>query len=228
MSKTITKIELDGTKIVSKPFLLDETLSSIRDKIKERTNNINYAFLDSDGNNIEYEDEKDFKLSDIIVDKTIKLSSLEKGNGQSIKILLNNNEICSKNISQTAYLSELRACLINDIKESFKFLDNDGCDIDLNDEKDFTIKDIIDKQYVKIKCDKNIQKTPEPNIQTKQNNNQNSNSETNSAPTPIRENKIKIDLSKYEEIKSNDLYVEDIKLYRYSKVPAEIKHDRVF
>ena len=46
--------------------------------------------------------------------------------------------------------------------------------------------------------------------------------------TPIRENKIKIDLSKNEEIKSNELYVEDIKLYRYSKVPAEKKHDSVF
>ena len=84
MSKTITKIELDGNIIGSKPLLLDDSLSSVRTKIKEKTKNINYQFLDIDGNNIEVQDEDDYKLSDIINEKKIKIISSQ--NGELIKI----------------------------------------------------------------------------------------------------------------------------------------------
>lgn len=40
MSRIITKIELDGKIIGSKPLSSNDTVSSIRDKIKEKTKGI--------------------------------------------------------------------------------------------------------------------------------------------------------------------------------------------
>ena len=69
MKKVIVKIELDGNSIGTKPLLPDDTLASIRDKIKEKTKGKNYIFLDSDGNDIEKSDENDYTLKDIINEK---------------------------------------------------------------------------------------------------------------------------------------------------------------
>lgn len=113
MSKTITKIEFGGKIIGSKPLLSDETLTSVRNKIKEKTKDISYQFLDSDGNNIEIQDEDDYKLSDIINDKKIKIVAFE--NGELIKIFLNDKEFCSKNISELQNLDEIRNLLKKEI-----------------------------------------------------------------------------------------------------------------
>ena len=92
MSKIITKIELEGKIIGSKPLLPDDTLSSVRTKLKEKTKNISYKFLDAEGNNVEVEDENDYKLSDIINDKKIKIVAAEIG--ELVKIFINNKEFC--------------------------------------------------------------------------------------------------------------------------------------
>ena len=90
LSKIITKIEFEGKIIGSKPLSLDDTLSSVRTKLKEKTKNISYQFLDAEGNNVEVGDENDYKLSDIINDKKIKIVAAEIG--EPIKIFINNKE----------------------------------------------------------------------------------------------------------------------------------------
>ena len=219
MSKTITKIELDGNIIGSKPLLLDDSLSSVRTKIKEKTKNINYQFLDIDGNNIEVQDEDDYKLSDIINEKKIKIISSQ--NGELIKIFLNDKEFCSKCLSETQYLKEIRNLLKNEIKQDFIFLDADGCDIEKEDEEEFSLKDISKNQSIYLKCDKIIDQGPGPEPEAKPK------TKTKSTPTSPVEKK-KFDLSQYKEVQNTEFDSENLKLYRYSEKMQESKHERVY
>ena len=45
MTKQITKIDLDGKILGSKPLLSNDSLSTIREKIKDKVN-VPYVFLD--------------------------------------------------------------------------------------------------------------------------------------------------------------------------------------
>lgn len=158
MSRIITKIELDGKIIGSKPLSSNDTVSSIRDKIKEKTKGINYKFLDNDGNDIEASDENDYTLQDIINEKKIKIVSIEGEDSAQIKIYLNNELKFSKNISSNSYLNEVRKILENDLPKNFVFLDQDECEIEKQDEKDYSVQDILNDESIKLKCDKPIAK----------------------------------------------------------------------
>jgi len=231
MSKTITKIEFGGKIIGSKPLLSDETLTSVRSKIKEKTKDISYQFLDSDGNNIEIQDEDDYKLSDIINDKKIKIVAFE--NGELIKIFLNDKEFCSKNISELQNLDEIRNLIKKEINQDFNFLDADGCDIEKGDEKDYSVKDILNNQSIYIKCDEQTKTGQEPEPQTKPKkqtpHKKDSKTDGDNLDPPPKASKIKFDLSKYKEVRNKELEG-GIKLYRYSEKGREEppKKDRVY
>lgn len=221
MSKTITKIELDGKIIGSKPLLSDDTLTSIRGKIKEKTKGINYKFLDNDGNDIEASDENDYSLQDIINEKKIKIISIESEDSDQLKIYLNDELKFSKNISQNNNLNETRQILENDLPKDFIFLDQDECEIENKDEKEYSVQDILSNKSIKLKCDKSVRKSkPE---ETK-----NVSSDDKPEPTPAHPAKIKYDLSKYQEIKLDDYGSENLKLYKYSNIKDVTKgHERV-
>ena len=214
MSRTITKIELDGKIIGSKPLLSTDTLSSIRGKIKEKTKGINYKFLDNDGNDIEASDENDYTLQDIINEKKIKIVSIEGEDSAQIKIYLNNELKFSKNVSSNSYLNEVRKILENDLPKNFIFLDPDECEIEKQDEKDYSVQDILNDESIKLKCDKPVEKkekkTPKSKIE------KNNSTEDKPEPTPAPPAKVKYDLSKYQEIKLDNYDSGDIKLYKYS------------
>ena len=201
MNEIMTRIELDGKIICSKPLLSDETLSSIRNKLKERVQDIHYHFLDLEGNNIETQNEDNYKLSDIINNKKIKImTALEK---LLIKIILNDKEFsCSKNISPKQNLNEVRNILKNEIKQDFIFLDSDGFIVDIRDENDYLIQDILNNNSINLK------------------NNQNNN---NIPPS----NQTKFDFSKYKEIKSEEFY-RGIKLYLYSEKERKSRHEGIY
>ena len=218
MSKTITRIELDGKIIGSKPLLFDETVSSIRVKLKERTKNINYQFLDTDGNTVETQDEKDYNLSDIIVDKKIKIVSVK--NEELIKIFLNDKEFGAKSISQLQNLYEVRDYLKKEINQDFVFLDLDSCYIEKEDEKDYSIKDIINNETIYLKSEKTLEQNLQSKIESKPN--------KSCLGPPPSVTKSKFDLSKYKEIQNNEFYMENLKLYRYSQKKGEKKYDGVF
>ena len=69
MSKVIVKIELDGKRIGSKPLFMSDSLTEIREKIKEKTD-VHYVFLDQDGIPVEEGDENDYTLENIEVNKS--------------------------------------------------------------------------------------------------------------------------------------------------------------
>ena len=216
MSRIITKIELDGKIIGSKPLSSNDTVSSIRDKIKEKTKGINYKFLDNDGNDIEASDENDYTLQDIINEKKIKIVSIEGEDSAQIKIYLNNELKFSKNISSNSYLNEVRKILENDLPKNFAFLDQDECEIEKQDEKDYSVQDILNDESIKLKCDKPIakkeKKAPKSKIE------KNDSTEDKPEPTPAPPAKIKYDLSKYQELKLDDYDSGDLKLYKYSNI----------
>lgn len=232
MSKTITKIEFEGKIIGSKPLSPDESLSSVRNKIKAKTKNINYQFLDSEGNNIEVQDEDDYKLSDVVNDNKIKIVASENENEETIKIFLNNKEFGSRNLSEMQYLNEVRKILEKEINQDFVFLDNDGCDIEKEDEKHYSVKDILNEQSIHLKCEEQTETETEtePKAKTKPHQKSKKDSENNNntlEPPPVAK-KIKFDLSKYKEAKNKELEADNIKLYKYSEKRREEKHERVF
>ena len=149
MSKQIIKIDLNGKRIGTKPLFQEDTLASIREKIKEKTKT-SYIFLDQDENEISTEDENDYTLKDIVVDKIIKLKSTNDGES-AIKINLNDVNILSINENKNSTLCDIRNKLRDKIKEDFLFLDADGNEISKEDEKDYSIGDCLCEDVLKLK-----------------------------------------------------------------------------
>lgn len=140
MSKSSIKVELNSKIICTKKFQLDEHLYSIREKIKDKIKN--GLFLDKEGNPIDKEDEKDFLLEEIIDNNILKIKQIEQQKDSSIKILLNDKDFCVINCSEDENLDTLRKLLSNNIQD-FEFLDEDGNPKDKDDEKEYTIKEML-------------------------------------------------------------------------------------
>jgi hypothetical protein len=81
-----------------------------------------------------------------------------------------------KNCSATKNLKSYRKSLINEIKENFKFLDDEGNEINENDEEDFKLEDILKNDIIKLKSNNsntpnNLTEKKELNITTEETNN---------------------------------------------------------
>ena len=149
MKKQITQIELNGKIIGSKPLFLSDNLTSIREKIKDKTN-ASYFFLDNEGNIIKKEKENDYTLENICKDKIIKIKSEQKEQS-GINILLNDKIISNEKFLKSQNLKDIRNILENKIKCSFIFLDQSGNSVDKNDESDYSLEDILDNYSIKLK-----------------------------------------------------------------------------
>ena len=162
MSKISIKVELNSKIICTKKFTLEEYLDSIREKIKDKINNA--LFLNKDGNEINRENEKRFSLNDIVDNNLLKLKNIEENKDSDINIVLNDNDFCSINCSENDNLENLRKLLNNTIQD-FGFLDEEGNFIDKEDEKDFTIKESLIDNTIKIKSNSTtLESAPVPNI----------------------------------------------------------------
>ena len=219
------KVELDGKIKCTKPLKLDQTLDSIREKIKEKIGDA--SFLDKDENIIDRGDETEFNLQDILLDsKIIKLKS-SGTSGFEIKVFLNEKNICSKNCSKTDNLESFRQLLSNDIQENYLFLDEYGNEIDKEDEEGLNLEDVIKNNIIKLKSNNSI--TPNYITKKKELNNDNSppiineNKESNKIKK-TKDIKVQYDLSKYEEIKKSG----DLVLYKYSKKERQSDHKLVY
>ena len=212
MSKQIIKIDLNGKRIGTKPLFQEDTLTSIREKIKEKTKT-SYIFLDQDENEISTEDENDYTLKDIVVDKIIKLKSTNEGES-AIKINLNDVNILSINENKNSTLCDIRNKLRDKIKEDFLFLDADGNEISKEDEKDYSIGDCLCEDVLKLKS------------------NYFDNSFTDSMPSLSFIESTRFSKSKNEPLNITDyepiIKREDLTIYKYADIEKKSGHDQVY
>jgi len=212
MSKQIIKIDLNGKRIGTKPLFQEDTLTCIREKIKEKTK-ISYIFLDQDENEISTGDENDYTLKDIVIDKIIRLKSKNDGEN-AIKVNLDDVNVCSINENKNSTLYDIRDKLLDKLKEDFLFLDSDGNQILKEDEKDYTIGDCLIGEVLKLK------------------NNYFDNSFRDSIPSLsfIGSNNFKnskresLNLTDYEPL----IKREDLIIYKYSDIEKKSGHDQVY
>ena len=210
MSKTGCKIEFDGKIIFSKPLVLTESVSNIRDIIKDRVP-ASFVFLDQQKNIIDKSDEADWKLEDIINGKIIQiqtegnnsniLSDPTDSKGMNINICDGNKKICSINSNIKIKLDQIRKLISDKIKDEFIFIDPDNNDVEKNDEKDFSIEDMLQDDTINIKLKKveNVEK-------------------------PKKKRNINFDFSKYKIIKKRD----DLTIYLYSEKERVSNHQLVY
>ena len=222
MSKVAIKVELNNEIIGTRKFALDEKLTSIREKLKSKIG-AQIKFTDKGQGVIEFEDENDFTLGEIVKDNILIFKS-EGQSGSGIKIMLNNKQLCEKNCSMEENLQNLRNVLKNDISD-FIFLDKEGTEIDIDGEEEFTIKEILNDGYVKIKSNSSPAPTTSNNTPFTSSISSVSSVEQGSITKPSKQEKtIKIDLSKYEIIKKE----EEVTFYRYSNIKSKSNHELVF
>lgn len=214
MSKQVTKIELNGKIIGTKPLMLKDSLISIRDKIKEKVT-VSYIFLNTDGKPVPKEEENSYLLEQISVDKILKLKSEENISG--IDIILNDSKFCSVNCSMSESLSKVRILLSKNITQDFFFLDQTENIIPKNEENDYSVEDAINNEAIKIKTN-----DPLPATQMKDTKeNKKIEKEKENKKKKIRNN---IDFSKFDIIEKK----ENLTTYKYSKTERKSNHELVY
>ena len=205
MTKQITKIILNGKSLGTKPLMLEDTLTIVREKLKERIN-IAYIFLDKNDNDIKNEDENNLKLQDISTEKAIKI----KEDLSLISVFLDDSKICFLKYIPSQKLDETRKILLDKIKVDFDFLDPEF-DISNIDEPDYEIQDILKDRALKLKTKNNtfikLNETTKNNIKSN-----------------INKRKIQFDFSQYEIIEKK----EGLTQYKYSSIPRKQTYNLVY
>ena len=200
----MTQIIINGEPKGKKPLMLEDTLASVRENLKERIE-IPYIFLDMDDNEIKNEDENNLKLKDISKEKTIKL----KEDNSVISVFLNESKVCFIKYTPSQKLDETRKLLTDKIKEDFCFLDSDAVDVLKNDEPDYEIDDIIKDKSIKLKSQNSTVEKP---------------NETDKKVIKSNKRKIEFDFSKYDIVEKK----EGLILYKYSNEPQQKLYDLVY
>ena len=219
MSKQIVKITIDGKPIGTKPLFGNDSLTTIREKIQDKTKDYSdYIFVDKNGENISKENEKDYNLENICESKTIQIKSLETSNS-GIKVILNDSKQFSINCSNSQNLNVVRGLINNNIQDDFLFLDQDGNTVSKTDENDYSVEDILINESIKIKGNNSTIKTSdEPKIVN--DNNMNNKKEIS------KKKKINYDFSQFEILeKKDDL---DLIYYKYSNIERTSNHKLVY
>ncbi len=216
MTKLATKVELDGKIIFTKPISKEDNLVSIRGLIKERIDS-SFIFLDQEGNTIDKNDEKDFKLEDIVDGKIMRLKSEGggKSDNNSLKVLLGDKNFCSINCNKTENVSKARQLIKDKCKEDFIFLDSEGNNIEQEDEKDLAIEDILINEVIKIKI-KDYSSAPTLILEDNK-------PKSNEKNTKTKKNKV-TNFLKYEILKKRN----DLTIYKYSNLERVSNHPLVY
>ena len=124
MDKIPVSIILDGKPIYSKPLLLDETLATLRETIKQRID-MPYNFIDLYDNPLKKENENSILLRNIINENCINLKSINDINEICLKIILNGKKFLSFNCSKKDNLNNIRSVINKKIQINFIFLDDE-------------------------------------------------------------------------------------------------------
>ena len=161
IKKTAFKIFLDGNFIATKPFLKNDNLHFVREKIKSKIKHA-FQFLDQDGKStVDVGDEDDLLLEDIINDNIINII---KSTNSGINIFFKDKNICVVDCSEECKLNEVRNLIKNQIHDDFIFLDQGENNVEIDDEKDMDAKSIMINDSMKIQISNSSNDSPPANL----------------------------------------------------------------
>ena len=231
--KTIIKFDLDDKRIGTKPLFLEEYLDNVREKIKGKVNGTQFKFLDKKGKAIKKENERIYKLSDILYENNI--IKLKKDALSEIKIIMNNVKEFTINASKDERIKNIRNLIAQKLGNNFIFLDQDGNNVDKEDENDYKIEDIINDNEIKLKNDKKENPFEKPTVNKiqfykfedevdKKYNNMINIHKIENKKLPFNKKEKVIDFSKFEIHKK----LNDITYYKYSKLKTQKPLDSVY
>lgn len=162
-AKKMFKIFIEGKKGFLKKLEPETPISKLRELLKDEITD-SYYFVGEDNLEIKKEDEKDFNINEIIVEGN-HIYIKNRINYNKIMIFQNESKIEEIEISNEKNFDELRK-LLKKITDNDIFVDNEGCEVPQKDEKDFLIKDILDKNTIQI-TKKNITNNSKEEIKEK-------------------------------------------------------------
>jgi len=149
----------NGSKIAKK-ISPEENLTSLRKLLKDKITE-SHIFSSKDGAEVDFEDENETKINDIIEGKNIYMKIKKDPNETPVEIYINNILKYKKDISKKTELSVIRKSLPEIMNDETYFLNEEGAEIDINDEKETILEDILDENKLNIK-DKSMTPAPKP------------------------------------------------------------------
>ena len=132
-----------------------------------------------------------------------------------LNILVNDQKESSMSFEKEMHLDKCRELINKEIKGNFVFLDKDGNNVEEEDEKEFSIEDILNNGEIKLKQD-TIDSPPPTPMDTRK--------EDTPREKTYKPAKKEIDFSKYEVLEKRD----DLTIYKYSSKERQSNHELVY
>lgn len=203
-------INVENGMKIAKKLSTEENLASLRKLLKDKITK-NHIFVLKDGTEIDSEDEDETKINEIIDGKNIFMKIKKDPNETTVEIYINNILKYKKNISKKTELSVIRESFTDIMNNETYFLNEEGAEIDINDEKETILEDILVWSRLNIKGN-STNSAPDPIGM------ENETDETPSSEDNIKEEKILIEFYLDEELKCNKKVLNTEKLVDIRKI----------
>ena len=150
-------IHLDNEIKIAKKLSVEENLSNLRKLLGEKIPK-NSVFTLNDGTQIDFNDEAETKISDIIDNKKILMKIVKDPNQIPIEIYINEEFKYKKELSKKDELRKIRKLLSDIMNNETNFSTEDGSKIDKNDEDEIILENILEGNKLKINLLNSISK----------------------------------------------------------------------
>ena len=155
--KIMMSIHLDNEIKIAKKLSVEENLSNLRKLLGEKIPK-NSVFTLNDGTQIDFNDEAETKISDIIDNKKILMKIVKDPNQIPIEIYINEEFKYKKELSKKDELRKIRKLLSDIMNNETNFSTEDGSKIDKNDEDEIILENILEGNKLKINLLNSISK----------------------------------------------------------------------
>ena len=142
-------INVDNGIKIAKKLSVEENLSNLRKLLGEKIPK-NAIFTLNDGTEIDFNDETESKISDIIDNKKILMKIVKDPNEIPIEIYINQELQYKKDLSKKAELNKIRELLSDIMIKDTYFVTEEGAQIDKSDEDEITLENILEGNKLKI------------------------------------------------------------------------------
>ena len=176
-------INVDNGIKIAKKLSVEENLSNLRKLLADKIPK-NAMFTLNDGTEIDFDDEAESKISDIIDGKKILMKIVKDSNQIPIEIYINQEFKYKKDLSKKDELKKIRELLSDIMIKDTYFLTEDGAQVDIEDEDEFTLENILEGNKLKINS---------PNSTPNKIKTDNESDDTSSGDDNIKEEKLSIE-----------------------------------